>query len=173
MQLGVGLIDRQRLREVHEVAVQVDVLVRHAAAVRKAVRVERMHVQHRHALRLGLLAPFGVVQREHLHAAAAVAFDAVAGAGDDEQPLGVGVAVERHVHRQLFAVAALERVCMRLDREAGADAALQELLARLGVARRKGLAHADHAAAPPGLRNCSAICTQQVAPSGMRSSLKS
>ncbi|MCY1306832.1 hypothetical protein D9M70_567150 [compost metagenome] len=136
-----------------------------------------MHVQHRHALCLGLLAPFGVVQREHLHAAAAVALDAVTGAGDDKQPLGVGVgvAVERHVHRQLFAVAALERVRVRLDREAGADAALQELLARLGVARRKGLADADHAAAPPvpGFRNCSAICTQQVAPSGMRSSLKS
>ena len=47
--LVVGRVARQRLAEVVEVAVQVDVLVRGAAPPREAVGVERVHVEHGHA----------------------------------------------------------------------------------------------------------------------------
>ena len=49
VQVAVGLVDRQRLAEVLEVAVQVHVLVGGAADVRKAVGIERVDVQHGNA----------------------------------------------------------------------------------------------------------------------------
>jgi hypothetical protein len=112
---AVGRVVGQGLAEVVEVAVQVHVLLRHAAPVREAPGVERVDVEHRHAGGAGLGAPFGVMQREHLHAAAAVALHAVAGAADDQQAFAAGLAVERHVHRELLAVLAGQRVVEGLD----------------------------------------------------------
>jgi hypothetical protein len=105
VQLGVARVGRQALAEVLEVTVQVHVLVRDAAHMRKAVRVQRMDVQHRHARCLGLGAPVAVMQGKHLHTAAAVALHPVAGAADDQQLLGIRRAVQHYVHRQGFAVA--------------------------------------------------------------------
>jgi energy-coupling factor transporter ATP-binding protein EcfA2 len=102
-------IDRQGLRKVVEVAVQVHVFLGHAPDVRETVRVQRVDVEHGHALGAGFFAPLGVVQRKHLHAAAAIAFHAMAGAADDEQAVGVGGAVTHHVHGQGLAVAPFQR----------------------------------------------------------------
>ena len=172
VQFGVGRIHRQRLRVVGEVAVQVDVLVGDAPSVRKAVRVQRMNIKHGDAGCARLVAPLVVVQREHLHAAAAMAFDAVACAGDHEQLLCIGCPVERDVHRDLFAFTALERMHMRIDRQASRGASLQELGTRDRIGRGKGFDNPDHAMLR-ALRNCSASSTQQVAPRGIKSSLKS
>ena len=92
---------------------------------------------------MGLRPPGGMAQRVHLHAAAAKALHAVAGAADDEQPLGVGRAVQHHVGGQGLAVAAWQRVRVGLHRQAGAGRSRQKLGARLGVAVRKsvGLGH--------------------------------
>ena len=108
VQLDVAGVGRKWTIEIDEVAVEVDVLVRHPAQKRKAMRIERMHVQHRHALRSRLLAPFDVVQRKHLHAAAAQALHAVTTTADDQQALGIGRTIEHHIHRQLFALQPLE-----------------------------------------------------------------
>jgi hypothetical protein len=78
-----------------------------------------------------------------------------------------GLAVQSHVHPLAGRDGEELAMDVALDGDANA-ASLQELLARLRVARRKGLRHADH-----GASHCSASCTQQVAPSGIRSSLKS
>jgi hypothetical protein len=53
----VGRVDGQRLVKALEVAVQVHVFVGHAAAVRKAVRVQRVDVQHRHPCLAGMCQP--------------------------------------------------------------------------------------------------------------------
>ena len=42
-----------------------------------------------HTLRARLLPPLRIVQRGHLHAAAAIALDAMAGAADDQQSVGI------------------------------------------------------------------------------------
>ena len=63
--------------------VQVYVLMGHAAHMRKAIGVKCMDVKHGHACSFCLVTPFGVMQRKHLHAAAAIAFYTMAGAADD------------------------------------------------------------------------------------------
>ena len=152
MQLGIGRVDRQGFGEILEVAVQVHVLVRGAPDMRKTVGVERVHVQNRHALRTGVITPFMVMQREDLHARAAIALDAMAGAADDEQGLGVHRAIARDVHGQYFAIASGQGMHMALNLQTGRRRALQELGARLGVTGREGIHHADrqsHDAATP------------------------
>ena len=79
VQVRIGRVGGQGLREILEIAVQVHVLVRHAAHEGKAMGVERMDVEHGHAGRPRVLAPLGIVGGKHLHAGAAVALDPVAG----------------------------------------------------------------------------------------------
>jgi len=141
---AIAFVHRQRLAEVVEVAVQVHVLLRHAAQVREAVGIQRVDVQHRHASLARLGAPFGVAQREHLHAAAAKTLDAVAGAADDQQPLAVGIAVERGVQRQLFVLAPGQRVLVRSDLRAHGGGGFKKLDAGLRVAGRKGFGDGNH-----------------------------
>ena len=96
MQLGVFCVQRivgQGLAEILKVTVQINVLVCHAPLKREAVRVEPMDIQHGHASRFGLGTPLIVMQGKHLHAAAAVAFYAVAGAANDQQLLSIRRAV--------------------------------------------------------------------------------
>ena len=68
-----------------------------------------------------------VAQRRHLHAAAAIAFHAMAGAAD-QQPGCVRRAVAGHVHRQRLAVQSGERMRLGLDRQAGGVGGGKELL---------------------------------------------
>ena len=151
VQRGVVGVGGQRPAEILEVAVQVHVLVGHAPAEGKAVRVERMQVEHGHAGLVRGGAPFGVVQREHLHARAAITLDAVAGAADDEQALRESLAggpVERGVQRQRLALHSRQRVRVRGDAQPRSGRGFEELDARRAVAGRKGVGHADHAPAP-------------------------
>ena len=105
-----------------------------------------MDVEHSHALRARFITPGVVVQGKHLHTAAAIALDPMAGAADDEQLVGVGGAVTHHVHGQVFAFTALERVGVRLDRQPGRGRSFQKLHAGTRVADRKGVRDTDHAA---------------------------
>ena len=138
VQRPVAFVHRQWLREVVEVSVEIDVLVRGAPHMRKPVGVERVDVQHRHAAAGHLRTQGSVAQRSHLHATAAVTLYTVAGAADDQHRCGVGWAVAHHVHRQIFPVAALERVQMRLHRQPRIARGRQKLVARLGVAVAEG-----------------------------------
>ena len=146
LDLAVGFIDRQGAAEVVEVAVQVHVFVRGTADMRETIGIERMDVEHSHALRARLITPGVVVQGKHLHTAAAIALDPMAGAADDQQLVGVGGAVTHNVHGQVFPVAPLERVDVRLDRQPGQGRSFQELGARASIAGGKSLCDADHAA---------------------------
>ena len=143
VQSAVGLVHRQWLGKVLKVAVQVHVFLRDAALIRKTMRVKGVHIQYGHALGMGLGPPSSVSQRVHLHAAAAKALHTMASAGDDQQPLGVGRAVQHHVGGQGLAVAARQRVRVGVHRQPGTGGSRLKLGASLGVAVRKsvGLGH--------------------------------
>ena len=134
LDFAVGRVVRQRLREVLKVAVDVHVFVGHAPHMRKPVRVERVDVEHRHTLGFGGCTPSGVLQGMDLHARAAITLHPVAGAADDQQRLGVGGTVEHHVHGERFSVPALERVGVRVHRQACRLRRDQEFLSGLGIA---------------------------------------
>ncbi len=141
---AVSGVDGKWLAEVVEIAVQVHVLVRGAAQVRKPIGVERMDVQHGHALGVRQVAPLLVVQRKHLHATAAKPLHPMAAAAHDEQLVGVGWAIAHHVHGQVFAIAPQQRMAVRFDRQAGRGGGLQELRACTRVGGSKRLDDTDH-----------------------------
>ena len=136
------------------------------------MRVERVYVQHRHAGLARRRAQGGILQQRHLGARPAEALHAVAGAAQQQQAGGVGRAVTHHVHGQGLAIAAQHRVGMALHIEAGGFGGGQELAARLPVALREGV-DAWHGLQRGVFSQVSASRTQAVAPSGIRSSLKS
>ncbi len=142
--IAVGLVDRQGAAEILEIAVQVHVLVRGAARVREAVRIQPVDVEHRQPRIPGPRAPRRVVQREHLHPAAAMALHAVAGAAQDEQAVRIGRPVAHHVHRQRLAFAARQWMRMRLHREAGRSRRIEEPCAGLRIGGRKRVRGGDH-----------------------------
>jgi hypothetical protein len=133
MQAGIGLVDRQRPGEVEEIPVDVDVFVGHAAQMRETMGVEPVHIEHRHAGLARVLAPLGVVCRKHLHPRTAEALGAMAAAAQNQQSLGVGGAIQRHIHRQGLAILALQRVVVAANRHAGGCSRLQKLHARAGI----------------------------------------
>ena len=78
-----------------------------------------MDVEHRHASRMGLGSPLGVVQGKHLHTAAAITLGPVAGTADDEHGGGIARAVSHHVHGKVFTVTPLQRVLVGFNRQTG------------------------------------------------------
>ena len=136
LQFAVGLVDRQRLAEVVEVAVQVHVLVGGAPDVRKAVGIERVDVEHGHA------APAARARATARRCSAATCTPLPQKPSTPWQALltisslsRVGVAVARDVHRQLLAVAPLQRMRLGLDLQARRRAAAsRNLLRACGVA---------------------------------------
>ena len=155
-ELVVGGVARRLDREVAEVAVQVDVLVRRAPPPGEAPGIEAVDVEHGDAGVGRGPVPVGVFEQGDLHARAAEALDAVAGAADDEQRPGVARPVAGDVHRQHLAVAAGQRMDVGLDAEAADPGGGEELVARFGVALREepGRAHRAllSASAPARLR---------------------
>jgi len=75
----------QRLAEVIEVAIEVDVVFVDPAQPREAIRVERMQIQHGHILSVAVMQPVAVTQVIDLHRRAAKAFDTVDAAAHDQQ----------------------------------------------------------------------------------------
>jgi hypothetical protein len=146
VQFPIRRVGRQRAREILEVAVQVDVFLRDATQVREPVRVERMDVQHRDTVPGCVRMPFFVVQGVHLHPAAAIALDAMAGTGHHQQMPRIRRPGQRHIHGQGLAVPPRQRMQVRLDRQPSGGSSLQETDAGLRVARREGLPQIDHGA---------------------------
>jgi hypothetical protein len=133
-----------------------------------------MDVQHGDAGVVRRLAKARVGEQRVLHARAAETFDAMAGAGDQQHRRRIDRAVAYDIHRQRFAVAAEQRVHMAVHVEPGALGSGQKLGARLGVTLREvPRRRAAHRAAAGRASQASARRTHSVAPSGIRSSLKS
>ncbi len=107
--LGIGGVLRQRPREIHEVAVQVDVVLVDPAHVREAVGVDRMDQQQRRAGLRALLQQRRIVQQRDLRAGAAEALGAVHRRGDEDQMARIARADPGHVHRQLLVLGAAPR----------------------------------------------------------------
>jgi hypothetical protein len=128
--------------------------------VGEAEGVERVHVHDRHAALARPRAPARVVQRRDLHAAAAEAFDAVAGAREQQHGVRVGMAVARDVHRELFALAAAHGVDHAFDVQARRLRRFDELLPRLAVRRREELLPRRRHTPPPFASQASARRTQ-------------
>ena len=120
MQATVGFVDRQGLRKILKIAVQVNILMGHPAQVGKPMGIERMHIQKSQAIRPALRPQGGIPQRVNLHAVAAEALHTMAGARHNQQPIGLGSAIEHQVRGERLAVAARQRVRVRLHRQAGA-----------------------------------------------------
>ena len=139
MQFAVRRAGGERAREVLKVAVDVHVFVRDAPDVREAIRVQRVDVEHGHALLGSAGAPGRIVQDEYLNAAAAITLDPVAGAADDEQFVGIGRAIQRHIHGQRFAVTPRQRMKVRLDRCTRQRCRRKKFGAGAGIALRKGI----------------------------------
>ena len=141
----VGLVARDRQREVAEVAVEVDVRFVRAREVREAVRIDRMHVHDRDARLRDRRGPGVVLEQRDLAARAAEALGAVHRRGQHEQRARGLRSGDRDVHRERLAVrAARARVHVRLDREVARTRRREEARARLGVAggeRGGGIAH--------------------------------
>ena len=124
-----------------------------------------------------------LAEQRVLDARAAEALDAVAAAGDDEHPAGVVRAVAHDVERHLLAVAAAQRVHMRHGVEVGRLGGGEELRACLGVGLREVAGHGHDGPLQRGGATADSVCgaasqasasrAHRVAPSGIRSSLKS
>jgi hypothetical protein len=125
--------------------------MRGAPDVREAVGVERVDIQHGNACR-GLGAPFGVVQRKHLHAGAAIALTPWQALVTISR-LRVGRAVQRTTSMaSVFAVAALFRGgrATRRQAKAGVAAAARNLAARLRRRSEKACVGRRSCAGAPG-----------------------
>lgn len=121
---GVGCGGAQRLAEILKIAIEIDVLIRHAADVREAMGVERVDVEHGYTGSFRLVSPLLIMQRKHLYARAAIAFYAVAGAADDQKFFRIESTIKRHVYRQIFVVFAFEGMRERRDGETGGGSGL-------------------------------------------------
>ena len=112
--------------------------------MRKTVRVERMDVKHGHALGFGRCAPGAVMQGMDLHAGAAITLDTVASAADDQKLLGIGCAIQHHVHGQGLAVATGQGVKVRVHLQARVLGSAQEFFTGLRVAFGKAVLDVVH-----------------------------
>ena len=118
-----------------------------------------MDNHHRDASGTQPLQPLGVMQRGHLHTAAAISLDTVAGTGDDQHGLGLRIASNGNVHRQGFVVAPRQRVVVRGDGQTSGCRGLQKPDAGLGVTGGERLIEADH------LCDAGASCASQASAS--------
>ena len=96
--MGVVGIDRQGLGKVDEVAVEVHIVFVDPPRMRKAMRVDRVHMHHGHTGRQRQ-----ALQPTRLDGRAAKPLDAMHRAGGHQHLGGIGRAVNGHVHGQFFA----------------------------------------------------------------------
>jgi len=144
MKLTVSRIGGQGRCEILKIAVEVHVLLRHAAEVRKAVGVERMHIQHRHAAGARLLQPGLFSQQCGLRARAGITFHAMHAAGQEQQLGCLARTLPSGIDRQRFAIAAGQGQVVRRDMQPGSLGGFQKLGARLGVVQRKSVCFIRH-----------------------------
>ena len=107
-----------------------------------------MHIEHGNAGIARLLAPCRVTQCQHLDAGAAVALHAMTGTGDDEQPVCVRRPVQRHIHGQLFAVATLVGMHVRLHLQTRVCGGCEKFGTGLHVAGGERRSYCRHAFVP-------------------------
>ena len=130
-----------------------------------------MDVKHGNAAFPGFRTPSVIVQRKHLHTRATKSLDAMTGTAHQQKRSRVRRAVQHHIHGEHFAVTPKLGMCMAVDFQVGGLRSIQKFTARLGVSAGESVSCGDHAAC--GASQASARLTQKVAPSGIRSSLKS
>src|SRR5690349_10697096 len=130
MNVRIARIGGSRLREVDEIAIEVDVLLGDARLVREAPGILRMKEHDRGVLRQARPA----AQPGALRRRARVALDAVRAAADHEDPGCVARAEHRDVEEKRLALGPpLARVVVCLVLRAGAARRAQEVVARLAV----------------------------------------
>ena len=143
------------------------------------MRVQRMDEKHCTAAAVHLVDPSCVAQQGDLRTRSAKAFNAMACAGDEQQALGISGPQSCHVHGQFFAIVPTQRVDVRFNLEPEFPRGVDKPAARLGVGLRKvarcvQVNRFRRVGQAWGCANqASASRTQQVAPRGIRSSLKS
>ncbi|MNY53792.1 hypothetical protein D3C86_1895830 [compost metagenome] len=80
--LRIRRVRRQGLIEIHEIAIQIDVILIHPPQVRKPVRIHRMDQQQREAGLTALRVERGIAQQCHLRTRSTKPFGAVRARSD-------------------------------------------------------------------------------------------
>ena len=136
MDFGVARVLRQRLGEILEIAVEIHIVLGHAADMGKAVGIDGMHQQHRHRLRPGL--DDALLDQTDLAAGAAEALIAVGARAGDEKVLRIHVAEAGHIGGKLLAIRSLGvGIDVALDGGAAGAGGIEKLPARFRIGRRK------------------------------------
>src|SRR5690242_5578830 len=137
---------RTLLREVHPVAIQVDVLVRHAPQPRESVRIDGMHEHCRHVS--GQTTRLAAFQPVDLRSRSAEPFDPMRARYRDEYFPGIPRSDPRHVGRERFASRSAYWIVVALDFGFRAAGGGQETFARSGEIRAEWAVWHGGAAAP-------------------------
>lgn len=136
----IGEVLRQRLAEVDEVAVQVDILVRHPPAPGEAVRIDRVDQHHGHVRRP--LRRLAASQPVDLGPGTTVPFDTMRAGHQDQHACRVRRADPGHVGGQLATLGPSLGMRIGRQRHPRRRRGVQELCARLGVrGAERGLSH--------------------------------
>jgi hypothetical protein len=130
-QRRVVTVLRQRRAEVDPVAVEVDIVFRHAPVPGETKGVDGVDHQHGGASRYArnLAAP----QPIHLRARTAISFDAMGAGNENQHALGVLRAPPGEVGREILPVRSAFRVCDPFERPAGIPGGVEKTGARLVI----------------------------------------
>src|SRR5215467_901701 len=124
--------------EVHEITVEVDVVLVHPPQMRKTVGIQRMQYQHGHARALGLGQEYVVVQQRDLATRSAEPLHAMRRRAEQQQAGSPLVAEPRKIDRKLFSLrAAFARMDLAEDARPARLRRGEKLLARLAIALGK------------------------------------
>src|SRR5271157_1648348 len=152
MDFGVAGVLGQGFREIAEIAVEVDIILGHAANMGEPVRVDGVRYQHGDRFRAGV--DDALPDEAGLAAGAAKPLVAVRAGDDDEKGLRIHGAEPGDVRGELLALrAAGVRIGMSFDCGVGRAGGLKEFLPRLRIGWREILRNSHGARLTP-LRVC-------------------
>jgi hypothetical protein len=118
-----------------KVAIQINVFMRHAAPVRKAVRIQRMQIHHGNTGVARGRTPRRITERGNLHPGTAITFHAVTRAGDQQRARSIDRPIAHHIESERFIVSPAQRMRERLHGQTSAFRSGKKFTSRLGVTR--------------------------------------
>jgi hypothetical protein len=133
---GVARVLRQGFREIPEVAIEIDIVLGHAADMGESVRIDGVRHNQRDRFRAGV--DDALPDKADLAARAAEALVAVRARDDDEEVLCIHLSEPGDIRNEFLALRADGvRIDVSLNGAAGRVGGLKEFLPRLRVGRRE------------------------------------
>ena len=144
MDFRVAQVLRQRLGEILEIAVEIHIVLGHAADVGEAVRINGMHQQHSH--RLGPVIDDALLDQTNLATGAAKALVTVRARAGNEKGIRIDVAETGDIDGKVFAIRARGiGIDVAFDGGAAGTGGVEKLPAGLRICRRKILRNSHRA----------------------------